>query len=121
MPESAEEVYARVVAAVGEDGTPPGAAAGGLGHLPVGGRRRRDRAQGAPPPADEKPRNGEPDEATCGACAAGDDLVIWENERWVVTRMAEPGGLPLALFLQTKEHLDFTDLDDELAGEYGRL
>jgi hypothetical protein len=30
-------------------------------------------------------------------------------------------GMPLILMLETREHLDYTDLDDDLAAEYGRL
>ena len=121
MPESAEEVYARVVAAVGEGGRLPAPPLADWGIFPWEVVDGAIAPKPLPAPADEAPRNGEPDEATCGACRAGDDQVIWENERWVVTRTAGPGGLPLTLFLQTKEHLDFTDLDDEHAAEYGRI
>jgi len=122
MPESAEEIYARVVAAVGEQG-----------HLPVPPTADWDifpwevvDGKLAPkvlaPPAAESPRFGDSNGKPCDGCAGQlDDRVIWENDRWVVTRMAEPSGLPLALFLLSKEHLDFTDMDDDLASEYGRL
>lgn len=30
-------------------------------------------------------------------------------------------GMPLVLMLEPREHLDLTDLDDDLAAEYGRL
>jgi hypothetical protein len=32
-----------------------------------------------------------------------------------------PKGLPLVLWLSTKEHLDYPEMGDELAGEYGRI
>jgi hypothetical protein len=38
-----------------------------------------------------------------------------------VTSTREPTGLPLVLFLETRRHLDFPDLDDELARELGPL
>ena len=120
MPESADEVYARVTAAVGEDGRLPAPSLVEWDAFPW------EVVDGAlvpkvlPPPADEEPRAGEGGKPcpTCERDRAGD---IWENERWVVTRTAGPTGLPLALFLQTREHLDFTDMDDALASEYGRL
>ncbi|GCD90544.1 hypothetical protein [Nocardioides sp. LS1] len=119
MPESAEEIHARVVAAVGEDGRLPMPSMGEWDVFPwevVDGAIAPKRLAR---PAPEKPRQGEGGEG-CHACA-GFSGVIWENERWVVTHPRERGGLPLLLFLQPKEHLDLTDLDDAMAAEYGRL
>ena len=47
--------------------------------------------------------------------------MIWRNERWWVTSTDRPGGLPLVLTLHPVEHLDFSDLDDDLAAEYGKV
>ena len=47
--------------------------------------------------------------------------MIWRNERWWVTSTDGPGGLPLVLTLHPVEHLDFSDLDDDLAAEYGKV
>src|SRR5262245_15640756 len=122
MPESAEEVYARVVAAVGEDGRLPMPPVHEWDMFPwevVDGRLQPKVVQA---PADEEPRWGESDAKPCGSCLdEDDDLAVWENERWVVTRGEKPGGLPLMLFLRSKEHMDFPDMDDELASEYGRI
>ena len=122
MPESAEDIYARVVAAVGEQGRLPMPPVGEWDVFPWEVVDGQLVPKVVPPPADEPLRNGEAPDKPCGTCAdRGGDRVIWENERWMVTRMPAPTGLPLALFLQTKEHLDFIDLDDTLAAEYGRL
>jgi diadenosine tetraphosphate (Ap4A) HIT family hydrolase len=118
MPESAEEVYARVVAEVGEDG-----------RLPVGASTQWDVFpwEGelvpkvlAPPVDAEEPRWGEGGKPC--SCEAGEPRnVIWRNERWIVTSTDGPGGLPLILTLHPREHLDFSDMDDDLASEYGKV
>ena len=121
MPESAAEVHARVAAAAGEDGRLPTPALAGWDIFPW------EVVDGAlvpkvlPAPAPEEPRAGETDARPCPTCTRDTASDIWENDRWVVTRLPQPTGLPMVLFLQTKEHLDFTDLDDEMAAEYGRL
>lgn len=121
MPESAEEVYARVVAAVGSEGRLPMPDYGGWDVFPW------DAVDGAvvprilQPPAEEAPRSGEGDRP-CEACAGLDpDRVVWEDERWVLTHRGQPSGMPLVLLLWTREHLDFGDFDDDLASEYGRI
>jgi hypothetical protein len=122
MPESAEEIYARVVAEVGEHGHLPMPAAGEWDVFPWAVVDGQIAPRVVPPPAAERPRNGDPDHRLCGTCTDRENgRVIWENERWTVTRMPAPTGLPLVLFLQTKEHLDYPDMDDDLASEYGRL
>jgi hypothetical protein len=124
MPESAEEVYARVVAAVGEQGRLPMPPVVEWDMFPwelIDGELKPKVVQ--PPYADaEPPRWGESEDKPCGTCIDGDrGLTVWENDRWVVTRGEKPGGLPLMLFLHSKEHLDFPDMDDTLAAEYGRI
>ena len=120
MPESAEEVHARVVAAAGEDGRLPAPSLAEWTTFPWEVVDGVLVPKVLPPPADEDPREGEAGKP-CPTCTRDTARDIWGNERWVVTRMEKPGGLPLALFLQTREHLDFTDMDDDLAAEYGRI
>lgn len=118
MPESAEEVYARVVAAVGEDGHLPAPPVTEWETFPW---TVVDGAIAAKPlvaPAPEGRREGE--RGPCPLCAVDVPGLIWENERWRVKHL-ERSGLPLIVMLETKEHLDFTDLDEDLASEYGRL
>ncbi|CAN5437497.1 hypothetical protein BH11ACT8_BH11ACT8_33390 [soil metagenome] len=40
---------------------------------------------------------------------------------WVLTHAGAPTGLPLVLFLHTREHLDMGNLDDEQASQLGRI
>jgi diadenosine tetraphosphate (Ap4A) HIT family hydrolase len=121
VPESAEEVYARVVAEVGEGGRLPMPPQGGWDIFPwevVDGALAPRVVQ---PPSDEPARRGEGGRA-CDDCAGLDPAkVVWEDERWVLTHQGQPSGLPLVLMLHTREHLDFGDLDDDLASEYGRI
>jgi len=120
MPESPEELYARIVAQVGDDGRLPTSSVVEWDIFPW------EVVDGAlvpkvvrPPLEEEAPRAGEPGGAPCFTCA-GTAEHVWENDRWTLKPLGR-GGLPLVLLLETREHLDFPDLDDDLAGEYGRL
>lgn len=123
MPESAEEVYARVVAAVGADGRLPMPPVHEWDIFPwelVDGELVPKVVR--PPYADrEPPRRGE-DGVDCLNCA-GDGTAVraWENSRWKLTHPPTPTGLPLVLWLTSREHLDYPDMDDDLAAEYGRI
>jgi len=121
MPESAEEVYARVVALVGERGRLPMPPVHEWDIFPwevvdAGLQPKVVRA-----PADEASRTGA-DGVGCLSCTGdGDAVLVWENERWKLTHPPAPSGLPLVLWLSSKEHLDYPDMDDDLAAEYGRI
>jgi hypothetical protein len=118
MPETAEEVYARVVAAVGEDGRLPTPPTTEWDTFPWEGQIST-KVLREPTPG-EDPRDGESDRS-CARCADPDQGLIWRNERWTVSHPERPGGLPLVLSLNSREHLDFSDMDDDLAAEYGRI
>lgn len=123
MPESAEEVYERVVAAVGADGRLPMPPVQEWDIFPweVVDGVLAPKVLRAPYAEAEQPRTGAGG-VDCFNCAGdGTAIRIWENDRWKVTHPAEPGGLPLVLFLVSKEHLDFPDMSDDLASEYGRI
>jgi hypothetical protein len=122
MAESPEDLYARIVDQAGVDG-----------HLPMTPAQTWDVfpwevVDGAMVPkvlaaplTQEAPREGDPGGEACRTCAAHDDgKAIWENDSWTLRPMPR-GGLPLILMLEPKEHLDYTDLSDDQAGELGRL
>lgn len=123
MPESPEELHARVVAAVGEDGRLPMPPVHEWEIFPwelVDGTLQ---PKVLPPPlvGPEPPRAGH-DGADCFSCAGdGDATRVWENQRWKLTHPLEPSGLPLVLWLSSREHMDYADMGDDLAGEYGRI
>ena len=123
MAEPAEEVHARVVAAVGPDGHLPMPAMGEWDVFPwtvVDGEIAPRTLQ---PPSDEPPRSGESPDRPCSACTTGFDpaRVVWEDETWVLTHGGAPSGLPLVLVLHSREHADMGTLDDDLASELGRI
>jgi diadenosine tetraphosphate (Ap4A) HIT family hydrolase len=122
MPESADEVYARVVAAVGRDGRLPTPSLTGWDTFPWEAVDETVVPKVLPPPGEERVRDGDDGGGPCPACTGAlADRVVWEDEYWFVTRDEEPSGLPLVLTLWTREHVDVGDLDDEHAGELGRM
>jgi len=121
MPESPEELYARIVSQVGEDGrlpTSPVAEWDVFPWEPVDGALVPKVVR--PPLDQEPPRQGDPGGEPCPTCRHGGERAIWENERWRVKPMPR-SGLPLVLMLESREHLDYPDLDDDLAAEFGRI
>ncbi|HET6154421.1 MAG TPA: hypothetical protein VFE15_15870 [Marmoricola sp.] len=125
MAESAEDLYARIVEQVGADGHLPMTPAQGWDVFPwevVDGAMVPKVL--APPLAVEAPREGDPGGKACTTCDASSGrtpkTLLWENDDWILRPVAR-GGLPLILMLETKEHVDFTDLDDDQAAELGRL
>ena len=122
MPETPEQIYARVVAAVGEDGRLPMPPVGEWEIFPwevVDGELQPKVVRA--PLAAESPRSGAGGD-DCHLCTgAGDGVKVWENWNFHVMRPAAPSGLPLVLWLNANEHMDFTDLSDDLAAEFGRI
>jgi diadenosine tetraphosphate (Ap4A) HIT family hydrolase len=118
MPETAEEVYARVVAQVGEGGRLPMPPTHEWDIFPWEGEMVPKVLK--PPVEAEEPRWGEGDKP-CSCESDAPHNAIWRNDRWVVTSTEKPSGLPLILTLSPIEHLDFSDLDDDLAAEYGKV
>lgn len=73
-----------------------------------------------PPVERDAPRHGEGG-ADCRTCADGLEHALWYDDNWMVRPSREPTGLPFVCFLETRRHVDFPDLDDELAAELGPL
>ena len=73
-----------------------------------------------PPVEADHVRGGE-EGVDCWRCEHPDEGVVWGNERWIVSTNREGRGGLLALWLQTREHMDFGDMDEDLASEFGRL
>jgi len=72
----------------------------------------------APPVDVEPPRHGVGG-VDCSECEPTN--VLWSDEHWVVRSFDKPSGLPVVVLLETRRHVDFPDLDDELAAELGPL
>jgi diadenosine tetraphosphate (Ap4A) HIT family hydrolase len=73
-----------------------------------------------PPVEVERPRNGAGG-VDCGRCAQADAENLWSNEHWTVRSFDKPSGLPVVVLLETREHVDFTELGDDRAAELGPL
>ena len=122
MAESAEQVHARIAAAVGDGG-----------RLPLPPHTEWDNFpwevfDGAlvprelPPPSDDPLRSGETPSRPCPSCAGVPaEHLVWEDELWVLRHLGGPSGLPVVLILEPRDHVDFGQLDDELASQHGRI
>jgi hypothetical protein len=117
MPETPDDLYTRVLAAADADGRLPLPPVTTWEIFPFDGDLAVRPLQA---PAEEEPREGEGGSG-CGRCADPGRNVIWENDRWTVSSTSAPTGMPLVVFLMPKEHLDFEDLDDDMAAEAGRI
>ena len=112
MPESPEELYARVS---GSLRMPP---VEEWETFPFDGDMR-PRPLGPPAEADT-PRRGEGG-VGCDRCTSPDDEFFWTNERWRLQALG-PTGLPFVALLEPREHYaEPGDLPLELAAELGVL
>lgn len=123
MAESAEEIYARVTAAVGEQGRLPMPPVADWDIFPWEVVDGQIVPRALQPPSDEPARWGESDDKPCGACTDGFDAerIVWEDDVWVLTHPGAPSGLPIVLTLNTREHLDLGTLGDDQASQLGRI
>jgi diadenosine tetraphosphate (Ap4A) HIT family hydrolase len=117
MGESADDVYARALAAADAEGRLPMPPVTEWDTFPFEGEIR---VRPLLPPADEPPRLGE-DAADCWRGRLGDEDAIWSDERWLLTPLAKPSGLPVIVILMPREHCDLGDIPPHLAAELGPL
>jgi diadenosine tetraphosphate (Ap4A) HIT family hydrolase len=117
VPESAEELYRRALAAADADGRLPLPPLDEWDSFPFEGEIRTRRLE---PPADEKPRQGERG-VDCGRCATGDEDAIWSDEHWLVAPLPRPSGLPVVVLLYPKAHVDLHELPPARQAELGPL
>jgi diadenosine tetraphosphate (Ap4A) HIT family hydrolase len=112
MPETPEELHARVAGALR---MPP---VEEWETFPFDGDMR-PRPLG-PPAEVDTPRRGE-GAVDCNRCGGPDSDFFWTNERWRL-RAIGPTGLPFIAILEPREHYaEPGDLPDELAAELGVL
>ena len=117
MPERAEDIYARALeVADAQDrlAMPP---VDGWETFPFDGDLRVRSL--VPPLAEEPPRKGE-NGVDCWRCA-GDQGVIWSDERWLVGSLPKPSGLPVIVILYPRAHCDLGDLPPRLTVELGPM
>lgn len=121
MPESAADLYARILAA-DASGRLPAPDISGWDIFPWESVDGAVVPKTLGEPGAEEPREGDQGGEPCFACAGfPPDRVVWEDEHWVLTSTDGPTGMPLVLTLWTREHLDVGSFDDEHAAELGRI
>jgi diadenosine tetraphosphate (Ap4A) HIT family hydrolase len=122
MPETPEELYARTTASAGPDGRLPAPPVTEWPSFPWDASDGRVVPKPLAEPVEmEEPREGEVETRPCPVCTRGPEHVIWANERWTVSHRGRPTGLPVVLLLEPKDHLDYPDLNDTEAAEFGRV
>jgi diadenosine tetraphosphate (Ap4A) HIT family hydrolase len=114
--ETPDEFYARVIAAADADGRLPLPDMTGweaVFPFVMDGLR----VAALHPPAPEPAREG-----TDGTCRTCDHPrpPVWSDERWTLTVPSAASGV-FVMILEARRHVDFADLDDDLASELGRL
>jgi hypothetical protein len=118
MPESAEQLHARIAAVAGPEERLQLPPVTEWETFPFEGDIRVRPLQ---PPVDaETARDGEGDRP-CSRCRSDRTDIIWRNDDWQVASTPHPTGLPLVVFLESRDHMDFIDLDDTLAADFGRI
>ena len=121
MPESADELHARVTAAA-QDGRLPMPPIGSWDIFPWEVVDGAVAPKVLDAPGEESPREGEEGGKPCWACGGfPPERVVWEDQHWVLVAEEKPTGMPLVLVLWTREHFDVGGFDDEHAGELGRI
>ncbi len=118
MPESADEIYARALAAADSEGRLAMPPVEEWETFPFDGDLRARPLQ--PPVAEEPPRQGAGG-VDCWRCDLGVEDAIWHDERWLVGSLPKPSGLPVIAILYPRAHHDLGDLPPELGRELGPM
>jgi hypothetical protein len=122
MAETAEQVHARIAEVTGGDGRLAAPPSNAWDNFPWEAVDGAVVPRVLPPPADEPARGGESTDRPCAACAGVlPESLVWEDEAWRLKHFGAPSGLPVVLILEPKAHLDFGQLDDDLASQHGRI
>jgi hypothetical protein len=116
--ERPEELYRRALAAADADGRLPTPPLAEWETFPFEGELRTRPL--LPPLPAERPRFGVAG-LDCFRCERGEEDAIWADERWLLTPLERPSGLPVIVILQPRAHHDLGDLAPELAAELGPL
>jgi diadenosine tetraphosphate (Ap4A) HIT family hydrolase len=118
MGETAEELYARALAAADSEGrlqAPP------LEEWETWPFEGRPSVRPLLPPVDEeRPRMGAGG-VGCWRCERGDADALWRDDGWRVVPLDRPSGLPAIVVLEPRAHHDIDDLPPERQRELGPL
>jgi diadenosine tetraphosphate (Ap4A) HIT family hydrolase len=117
MPESAEDIFRRAVAAADPEGRLPLPPVGDWETFPFEGDIR---VRVLSPLVDHEPPRRGTGGVDCWRCAS-DEGVIWSDEHWLVGSLPKPSGLPVIALLYPRVHCDLDGLQAELAAELGPM
>ncbi len=124
QPESAEDFYARVLAATGPDGRLGVAVEEMPGWDIYPFEIDSLRLKPLQPLADEEPARVGENPAGCSCARPPDpalaERLVWSNERWQL-HLDTSMKLPIGVNLGPREHCDLPTVPDHLAGEMGLL
>ena len=124
MLETAQDYYARLLAATDDEGRLPALAEDALSGWEIFPYEPDSLVVRplAPLAGVEAPRWGEdPRQCWCADPGSAVERAVWRNERWVVVPETEAPVLPVWLVLMPLEHHDLGDLPPDLAAELGVL
>ncbi|MQA03545.1 MAG: hypothetical protein GEV07_12770 [Streptosporangiales bacterium] len=119
MPEDPRNVYDRVQAVVDSDGRLPVPMYVVMPQFPYEGELHVKPL--LEPTVPEPPRRGDHGPAECPRCMAVEQGAIWMDDNWVLAIEPQASGLPAAVMIQPKAHVDLGQLDDDMAGQLGRI
>lgn len=119
MPEDPRNVYERARMVAGGDGRLPVPMYVVMPQFPYEGDLHVKEL--VEPRIPEPPRRGDDGPADCPRCNNMDQGSIWVDDDWVLAIELQASGLPAAVMVQPKQHVDLGQLDDEQAGALGRI
>jgi diadenosine tetraphosphate (Ap4A) HIT family hydrolase len=114
--ETAEDIYRRAQAALGDDGRLAMPPVHEWDTFPFEGEIR---VRALVPPVEEERARIGVGGVDCWRCKRTDSDAIWSNESWLLLPPQKPSGLPVVVILQPRAHHDIDDLPEELALELG--
>jgi diadenosine tetraphosphate (Ap4A) HIT family hydrolase len=79
------------------------------------------RVRALDPPVVEEPARRGAGGVDCFVCGRRDDEFLWADERWRLSALPEPTGLPVVVLLFPRVHVDLGELPADLAAELGPL
>jgi hypothetical protein len=122
MAETAEQIHARILDAVGDGGRLAAPPSNEWDNFPWEVVDGVIVPRELPPPTDDPLRAGEAPDKPCPSCfGVPPENVVWQDDVWVLKHFGRPSGLPIVLILEPGLHLDFGQFDDELASQHGRI
>lgn len=119
MPEDPRDIYKRIQAITDNDGRLPVPIYVVMPQFPYEGQLDVKRI--VEPRIPEPPRRGDDGPDECPRCQYLEEGGIWADEHWILAVEKEPTGLPVAVQVFPREHVDLGELDDERASELGRI